>query len=219
MVKEHKYYPYKYQYFLLCNKQGEGKSNLGVQILHPHPVFINFVNFDNLGYFSNLSILTILAISKISMQQFEQFLEVQILLPHSVFINFVNFGNLGYFNNLSIFDNFSNFENFHAAILTIFGSSNSASAPCIYQFCQLWQFGLFQQFVNLDNFSNFENFHAAILTIFGSTEIFSNFSMLIILGLVRRNNISNFLRGHSLKRIFRLVYVISALNKKNSQSL
>ena len=64
--------------------------------------------------------------------------------------------------------------------------------PVYNQFCPLRQFGLFQQYVNFDNVRKFGNF--------------SNQSILIILKGVRRNSISNFLRGHSLKWIFRLVY-------------
>ena len=43
---------------------------------------------------------------------------------------------------------------------------------------------------------------------FSNLDYFSNLSISTILGGVRRNNISNFLRGHSLKRIFRLVLLM-----------
>ena len=64
----------------------------------------------------------------------------------------------------------------------------------ICQFCQ------FLQYLKISGkFNNFRKF--------GN---FSNLSIWIILG-VRRNNISNFLRGHSLKRIFRLVWTFKSL--------
>ena len=63
------------------------------------------------------------------------------------------------------------------AILAICQSiSTSSQFMSILKFWEVWQF---LQFVNFDNFRR--------------------------TGGVRRNNISNFLRGHSLQRIFRLV--------------